>query len=164
MTTILGDHEYCQKLGNFLKDFLNKEYVKERELNPLLPEATIVKTVKNYDSIVNNLGEFPLLKLYRTQDSFKKGTNFRISTITLTYSLTYPQQESIADSMYWISYKINEGLLHWDREVKGEFYQTNPNPPIISYLINASELLNKAYPVLRCSFQVRDSYMPCRGN
>lgn len=162
MASILGNNEYCLRLATYLSDFLNKEYVKEREANPLLPDVTIVKTIKNYDSIVNNLGEFPLLKIYRSQDTFKKGTNYRISTVTLTYSLSYPQLETIADSMYWISYKINEGLLHWDREVKGEFYATNPEPPSISYLMNASELLNTVYYFLRCSFRIRDSYMQCR--
>lgn len=162
MATILGDNEYCLRLATYLSDFLNKEYLEERVKNPSLPDVTIVKTVKNYDSIVNNLAEFPLLKIYRSQDTFKKGTNYRISTVTLTYSLSYPQLETIADSMYWISYKINEGLLHWDREVKGEFYATNPEPPSISYLMNASELLNTVYYFLRCSFRIRDSYMQCR--
>lgn len=162
MVTILGNSEYCLRLATYLSDFLNKEYVEERRKNPLLPDVTIVKTVKNYDSIVNNMAEFPLLKIYRSQDTFKKGTNYRISTVTLTYALSYPQLETIGDTLYWISYKINEGLLNWDIEVKGEFYKTNPEPPNISYMINASELLNTVYYFLRCSFRIRDSYMQGR--
>jgi hypothetical protein len=167
MSTILGNHEYCYRLGLYLKDFLNKEYVKERTKNTELSEGTIVKTVKNYDSIVNNLAEFPLLKLYRTQDQFKKGTNFRISTITLTYSLSHPdlsndQQAVLPDLIYWVGYKINEGLRHWDLEVKGDFYKMNDDTFSMSYMLNASEILNTVYPFIRCSFRVRDHYMICQ--
>jgi hypothetical protein len=157
---ILGEKEYCYKLGSFLTDELNQAYERLRLRRPTeLPKSIVVKTFRNFDDVNVPLSEFPLLKVYRSSEMFRPGTSFRDVTGTITYSVSYPDLRTLPDLLYWVSYKLHYLMEKYDLTVNEGLpqrdIQQNHNT---QYLLTANELSQPIYPFLRFSFQFPDYY------
>jgi len=147
-----------QKLANFLYTFLNDEFKKEIEVsnNEIPSDTIVVRSVKNYDAFNIPLSEFPLLKVYKNRDVYKKGTFFRTSEGTITYAVSYPQLDLLPNLLDWVSYKINSGLMHY-AEIEQELL---PNPNNVGYtaeyLLSLNEQTSVVYPFLRFNINFKN--------
>jgi hypothetical protein len=162
---MLYPNEYCRYLSLYLKDYLNSEYAQARLENPSLPDALIVRTAKEYDAINIPLSEFPLLKVYRGRDSYRKGTTIKDVSATLTYSLSYPELDVLPDLLTWVSEKLNYAFMAFQRDEKSLLYTQNPSPLSVQYLLMANEQTRTVYPFLRADFTFREtSQSACKIN
>lgn len=156
---LLGENEYCLKLASFLRDFINREYVKARTLNPELQEGLIVRNIRNYDAVNVPLSEFPLLKVYRLRDTFKRATETTDPTnAAITFSVAYPDLDKLPDLLYWVGKKINLALHSYS---KSNLYLLPPPQDrngdyTVEYLLTANEQLQVVYPFLRVAIQFKD--------
>jgi hypothetical protein len=150
---ILGENEYCYKLAKYLQDYLNLSFSKLSETRDDLTNQIVVRSIRNWDDPGISVKEFPCLKVYRNNDSFDRGGNSRTSLGTITYSVSYANLKEIPDLMYWVSYKLNQGLNQFHYETKSfvDFPPKQGNQA--SYLLTASEFTQSIYPFLR--FQIR---------
>jgi hypothetical protein len=155
---LIGENEYCLKLARFLRDFVNNEYVKLRETRPELKDGLVIRNIRNYDAVNIPLSEFPILKVYRLTDTFKRATETTdFTTGAITYSVVYPDLDKLPDLLYWIGRKLNIGLHSYSRR------DLNLQPPpqenrdyTVNYLLTANEQMQVVYPFLRIQFQFKD--------
>jgi hypothetical protein len=153
MATILGNQEYCSKLAKYLADYLNQSYANEVTKNTELPSGIIVRSTRNWDDPSVPLSQFPLLKVYRNSDTFDRGGLSRDTTATITYSVSYPNLETLPDLLYWASYVINKGLIRYQYTNKSLIDFPSEQSNQAQYLLTVSESSNAVYPFLR--FQIR---------
>ena len=85
-----------------LKDVLNAAY----------PDFTVVKTTRTYDAYLVPLTEFPLLKLYRTSDSFRS-VGKATSSLTCSYCLANADLERMPGLTRWTGEKIVGGIYQF---------------------------------------------------
>lgn len=150
MALILGSSEYCLKLANYLRDYLNKSYAEQVLVNTELPSSIVVRSIRNYDDPHVPLSEFPLLKVYRNQDQFDRNGLSRNVNATITYSVSYPNLDELPDLLYWASYVINKALVQFNYEHQ---LLELPSPNISQYMLTVNEVTQAVYPFLR--FQIR---------
>lgn len=155
---LLGENEYCRKLACYLRDFINQKYKAKQIKNPELPEGLIIRNIRNYDAVNVPLSEFPLLKVYRLRDKFKRASETTDPTdAAITYSVAYPDLDKLPDLLYWIGKQVNLGLHSYQRT------ENNLLPPAqnnrdytVEYLLTANEQLQVVYPFLRTQIQFKD--------
>lgn len=158
MSNFLTRPNSTQKLANYLQTFLNGQFDKEIEVsNNSIPDNTIIiRSVKNYDAIGIPLSEFPLLKVYKNRDIFKKGTLFRTSQASVTYSVSYPQLEILPNLLDWMSYQINLGLMTYERTEQDLLPPPNNEGYVGEYLLSANELTQAVFPFLRFNINFKN--------
>ena len=160
---LLGEDEYCRKLAAFLRDFINEKYAEERVSKPALPQGVIVRNIRNYDAVGVPLSEFPLLKVYRLRDRFKRASETTDFTdAAITYSVAYPDLDKLPDLLYWMGRQINLGLHSYQRRNKSLLPPAQENRDYtIEYLLTANEQNQVVFPFLRCQIQFKDMAGPC---
>ena len=147
-----------QKLANYLHGFINDQFVKETEAsNNTIPENTIIiRSVRNYDAFNVPLSEFPLLKVYKNRDVFRKGTFFRTSQGAITYAVSYPQLEILPNLLDWVAYQINAGLLNYAKIEEDLLPMPNNESYSAEYLLSLNELTQTAFPFLRFNINFKN--------
>lgn len=140
-----------QKLANYLYSFLTEQFDKEKEVsNGEIPQDTIiVRSIRNYDAFNVPLSEFPVLKVYKNRDIYRKGTFFRTSQGAITYSVSYPQLEVLPNLLDWVSYQINAGLIHYDKIEEDLLPMPNNEPYSAEHLLTLQEQTQTAFPFIR---------------
>ena len=159
MVLILGANEYCNKLANYLRDYLNLAYSKEVANNTDLPSGIVVRSTRNWDDPSVPLSEFPLLKVYRNSETFDRGGLSRDTTATITYSVSFPNLEELPDLLYWVSYVLNKGLIQYQLENKSLVDFPSETTNVAQYLLTASDFNNAVYPFLRMQIRFLDDCM-----
>jgi hypothetical protein len=154
MASILTNPNSTQKLANYLKTFINERFAEEIALpNSGIPSGTtVIKSVRNYDDPSVPLSDFPLLKVYKNRDIFRKGTLFRNTQGTITYAVSYPQLQVLPNLLDWLSYQINNGLLNYEMAENDLLPPPNDEGYVGEFLISANELTREVHPFLR--FQI----------
>lgn len=147
-----------QKIANYLKTFINEQFEKEIAAsgNTIPQDTIIIRSVSNYDRINVPLSEFPLLKVYKNRDIFKKGTHFRTSQGTITYSVSYPQLDMLPNLLDWVSYQINLGLLNYEMAEQDLLPPPNNEGYSADFLLSANEQLNIVHPFLRFNINFKN--------
>ncbi len=160
---LLGQDEYCRKLACFLRDFINEKYREVQTANPELPEGLIVRNIRNYDAVNVPLTEFPLLKVYRLRDQFKRASQTTDFTdAAITYSVAYPDLDRLPDLLYWMGRQINLGLHSYARTEKHLLPPPQENRDYtVEYLLTANEQLQVVFPFLRTQIQFKDFIGNC---
>jgi hypothetical protein len=158
MSNFLTRPNSTQKLANYLKTFLNEQFEKEilASGGTIGSDTIIIRSVRNVDAINVPLSEFPLLKVYKNRDIFKKGTLFRTSQGTITYSVSYPQLEVLPNLLDWMSYQINLGLMTYEMAENGLLPPPNNEGYVAEYLLSANEQLNVVFPFIRFNINFKN--------
>lgn len=113
--------EAVSYLAEYLFEHINKEYSYYLDAHPQLRQTLgniAVRHYAIYDTYNAPSTAFPLLKVYRTTDSWKKGTTLRNSNITIMYALLVPDQEKLMPLLNWVSYQLQRLLLTSSCKVK----------------------------------------------
>ncbi len=168
----------CRRIAEYLRDGLNSAYITDYTLGlqqqiingiskgydvtdlqyhltqltsgALAPKAVI--GIRDYDAFnVPNM-EFPLLKIYRTQDFYKQ-TTVRTSPIVAAYCLILPSQEDLQSSLAWVSKTMSKLLL----DSLPRFCTFTDNREIrVEYRTLLSEIGIPAYAFVRAYFTIKD--------
>jgi hypothetical protein len=77
-----------------------------------------VRDIEQYDAVNPDLSRFPLLKCYRTVESFPDETSRDVNAV-VAYCLTFPQQNKLGPVLQWISGAINRMLRQYARRHQG---------------------------------------------
>jgi hypothetical protein len=157
-TYLIGQEEYCYKLAVFLRDYINTKYNEAREVNPELPEGTIIRNIRNYDAVNVPLSDFPLLKVYRLRDTFKRASFTTDPTdAAITFSVAYPDLDRLPDLLYWMGRQLNMALHSY---AKRDLHLLPPPQDnrdyVVEYLLTANEQMQVVYPFLRIQIQFKD--------
>lgn len=156
---VLGDKEFCYDLAQYLRDRLNERYQEERDKNTSLPDIIVVKNIRNFDDINIPLSEFPLLKVYRTSESYRPGTLYTTCRAAITYSVTYPDLKTLPDLMYWMSKQINFLIHEYNKSRKQLLPSKIQNQNYSAqYSLMANDLSQAVYPFLRFDIGFEDLY------
>ena len=160
---LLGENEYCRKLACYLRDYINEQYRKAQEANESLPEGLIVRNVRNYDAVNIPLSEFPVLKVYRLRDRFKRASETTDPTdAAITFSVSYPDLDVLPDLLYWMGRQINLALHSYARREKSLLPPPQDNRDyVVEYLLTANEQIQAVFPFLRVQIQFKDFIGPC---
>ena len=158
MSNFLTRPNSTQKLANYLKTFLNEQFEKEIAMSggTIGSDTIIVRSFKNYDAINVPLSEFPLLKVYKNRDIFKKGTLFRTSQGTITYSVSYPQLEVLPNLLDWMSYQINLGLMTYEMAENDLLPPPNNEGYVADFLLSANEQTQQVFPFIRFNINFKN--------
>ena len=157
-TYLIGQEEYCYKLAVFLRDYINTKYNEAREVNTELPEGTIIRNIRNYDAVNIPLSDFPLLKVYRLRDTFKRASFTTDPTdAAITFSVAYPDLDRLPDLLYWMGRQLNMALHSY---AKRDLHLLPPPQDnrdyVVEYLLTANEQMQVVYPFLRIQIQFKD--------
>jgi len=113
--------ETVDYIAKYLYEYINKDYSNYIEANPgvqrILGDVAI-RTYRTCDTYNVSTPEFPLLKVYRTNDDWRNDSLLRASNISITYSLLVPQQERLMPLLNWVSYELRKLLLTPSCKVK----------------------------------------------
>jgi hypothetical protein len=158
MSSILTAPNATQKLADFLKTFLNEQFAKEIAAsgNDIPANTQVVKTALNWDAPSTPLSDFPLLKVYKNNDFYKKGTLFRESTGTIVYCVSYPQLTVLPNLMDWVSFTLNKGLLYYDKAEQDLLPPPNSDVYTCDYLIMVNDAINAVYPFLKFNIRFKN--------
>jgi hypothetical protein len=113
--------ETVDYIAKYLYEYINKDYSNYIEANPGVQKIlgdVAIRTYRTCDTYQVSTPEFPLLKVYRTNDSWRDDKLLRTSNISITYSLLVPQQERLMPLLNWVSYEIQKLLLTPSCKVK----------------------------------------------
>lgn len=113
--------EVVSYLAEYLFEYINKEYSSYVAAHPQLSQTLgniAVRHYAIYDTYNAPTTAFPLLKVYRTNDDWRKGTTVRSSNIRVTYSLIVPDQEKLMPLLNWVSYQLQKLLITPSCKVK----------------------------------------------
>ena len=153
---ILGTkHEYCYLLATYLRDSLNLKYQEIVDKNPSLPKRVVVRGIRNYDDPSVTVSEFPLLKVFRNQDTFDGVTPYRTTAATITYSTSYSDLEELPDLLYWVSFALQESFTEFKYTQNDVFDLRNRQPFNTQYLL--TQVGNTIYPFLRANIIFKDT-------
>ena len=164
---ILGEHEYCQRLADHIRDSVNTQYfriVEQRQaLDPLtsFSKKIVIQTTRNFDDPSVPLSAFPLLKVFRNQDTFDGVTPYRMTSATISYSVAYPDLQELPDLLYWASWAINTALVEWSYDHNDTFDLKNNNRRNFQYLLTVNEVTQAIYPFIRASIMFKDNLTIC---
>ena len=158
MSNFLTRPNSTQKLANYLKTFLNEQFEKEilASNGSIGADTIIIRTVSNYDQIGCSLADLPLLKVYKNRDIFKKGTLFRTSQGTITYTVSYPQLDVLPNLLDWISYQINLGLMTYEMAENDLLPPPNNEGYSSEYLLTLSEQTQQVFPFIRFNINFKN--------
>lgn len=141
------EDESCLEIATFLRDELNKAY----------PDQTVVKGIRCYDAFNVPYTEFPLLKVYRLVDGWKRNETVRESQAVISYSLVLPDQEHLAPIMAWVSRHINQLLIGHRIICGGGSPDVMPEQGYrAEYRLMINEVSNKVHSFLRFTFTFKD--------
>jgi hypothetical protein len=115
-----------------------------------LPRA--VNSVRAYDSFNVGNHEFPLLKVYRTQDIYKPNQLVRNSPVVAAYCLVLPDQEELQGSLSWVSKTMAKLLL----QSQSKFCTIIEGQPRAEYRTMLNEMVQPVYTFLRFYFTIKD--------
>jgi len=113
--------EAVDYIAKYLFEHINKDFFSYIEENPGLRSSLgeiAVRSYRTYDAYQVSTPEYPLLKVYRVSDNWKPQKLLRTSSISISYSLSLPQQERLMSLLNWISYEIRKHLLSPSFKVK----------------------------------------------
>lgn len=164
---ILEKHEYCQLLADHIKESVNRQYLavveKKRAANPetSFSDKIVIQTTRNFDDPSVPLSAFPLLKVFRNQDTFDGVTPYSMTSATISYSVAYPDLQELPDLLYWASWAINQALIEWSYDHNDTFDLKNNNRRTFQYLLTVNEVTQAIYPFIRASILFKDNLTVC---
>lgn len=120
--------------------------------NTALPAPQAVMGIRSYDAFNVPNYEFPLLKVYRTSDSYSMGKTIRVSPVVAAYCLILPEQEELQGSMAWVSKTVNKLLLN----SQSRFCAIVQEGFRAEYRTMLNEMVMPVYAFLRMYFTVKD--------
>jgi hypothetical protein len=161
MALLLGDHEHCKVLSEYLRDNINQKYADAVAKNPLLPQQYVINGIRAWDDPSVSIAEFPLLKVYRNSDNYKGANPYRSTQGTITYSVGYPNLEELPDLLSWMSMALNTALIEFSFE-RNDCFDIAQNPGrTVQYLLMANDAINAVHPFLRTNITFKDSRIIC---
>ena len=87
------------RLAQYLMDGLNEA------IAPLIPNVVAVRAIDCYNSLPTDLSRFPLLKVYRSQETYTH--NLAKGKGIITYCLSFPDEQKIPGILRWVAININ---------------------------------------------------------
>ncbi len=118
-------------------------------------EQILANTWRDYDALNVPNSDFPLLCCYRLATAYgRRTTDGRITTLAITYSLTYPQLEQLPDRLKLVADKINEAIISFENvcesfAIKSEIRAT--------YGLRKFDMNNAVYPFLQVTANILDN-------
>lgn len=140
----------CYAIANYLMDGLNTA-LKEK-----YPKHIAVRDTVCYDAINPDLSRFPLLKVYRTTDTYSDFVNE--TSAVIAYCMSFPDIDKLPGIMRWVSKQINRLIRLWSLALHG----CKPTIPIdqelkAEYRIMVNEVSQPVYAFLRISFVFKET-------
>lgn len=145
-----SEHEKAVLAGSQLQSSYYTDQI--NSLSIASKNSLAVVGVRSWDAFNVPLHEFPLLKVYRTQDIYQKGTTIRHSPIVAAYCLTLPDQEELQGSMSWVSKTVAKLLLN----SQSRFCTILEDPLQAEYRTLLGENAMPVYAFLRFNFRIKD--------
>jgi hypothetical protein len=139
----------CEKIAKFLKERLNEEYP-QISGNPVVE---VVRSTVCYPAFNIDLTAFPLLKVYRTSDTYRKGTTQRYVRGVIEYCLTLPEVATFPGRLSWMSHHLNKLLLDSEQRFG---VRSEEGGRTVDYRMTMNELGQPVYTFLRMSFSFTD--------
>ncbi len=133
-------------LASYLTKYLNESY----------PEKIVVRSFREFDDINVPISDFPLLKVYRTLDNYRRGTTYSVSTAVITYSLSFPDVRELPGILKWVADSINYLLLQYELDTRRCLPLSNKYGYRAEYRLMSSELTRDVYPYLRFNILLLD--------
>ena len=135
----------CQALAIYLMQGLNTA------IKVIHPNHVAVRSVTCYDAVNPDLSRFPLIKVYRTTDTYK---DFSSTTqAEIPYCMTFPDVDKLPGILRWVSREVNRLLrerslgdgycdprINVEQELKAE------------YRLMVNEVSQPVYAFLRFNF------------
>ena len=116
------------KVAKYITDALNSYLERYNKLYPAEKKwDKAVVGYRDYDAFDVPLSDFPLIKVYRVADSFRKGSKKSATILRISYCLAYPQLEELSSLMQWAAKVINEVLLDVENELNLEIVPEGGN-------------------------------------
>ena len=75
------------------------------------PDVVAVRSTACYNSLPRDLSSFPLLKVYRTTDTFTLTGN--LTQAVVGYCFSFPDEERIPGILRWVALQVNFLLREW---------------------------------------------------
>jgi hypothetical protein len=110
-----------ERLGNYLKDGLNQEILKVSSGAEIIAVAHVI----SYNHLPTDLSSFPLLKVYRQNDSFSGGHN--TTQASINYCLSFPDEAKIPGILRWVAITIDKLLREWGLNRRGCYPSIDPD-------------------------------------
>lgn len=139
----------CEKIAAHLKQRLNEEYP-QTEGHPVVE---VVRSTICYPAFNVDLTSFPLLKVYRTADSYRKGTTQRFARGIIEYCLSFPEVATFPGRLQWVSHHLNKLLLDSEQRMG---VRSEEGGRVVDYRVTMNEVGQPVYPFLRMSFSFTD--------
>lgn len=139
----------CEKIAAFLKERLNEAYPQQSGQ----PVVEVVRSTVCYPAFNVDLTSFPLLKVYRTNDNFRKGTTQRYVRGVVEYCLSFPEVATFPGRLQWVSHHLNKLLLDSEQRM---CVRSDENGRSVDYRVTMNEVGQPVYPFLRMSFSFTD--------
>jgi len=167
MTLSLYTDEGCKHLADYLREKLNEAHIEflntSDEIGEVAPKAPqqnpepIVRSTRSYDALNVPLSEFPLIKVYRQDDSFRAGTIYFESSVVITYNAAYPDIERLPGLLHWVSVNVNSILIAYALEFPLKMpLDVRQRGNRAEYRLMTNSITNSVYPFLRFTLKLRD--------
>lgn len=158
MSNFLLQPSSTKRLAVYLKDFLNTQFQEEIKASngTINSSVIVVRSYRGYDDFNVPLTEFPLLKVYKNRDIFKRNTLFRSSLGAITYSVNYPDLEILPNLLDWVGFQINKGLLNYEHAEHDLLPPPNNTGYSCEYLLSFNEMTQQVYPFLRFNLEFKN--------
>jgi len=135
----------CEKIAAYLFAHLNESY----------PEQTIVRSVRHFDAFNIPALDYPVLKVYRLNQSGKLKQNTSRVSAVISYGLILPDLDALAPILGWVC----EQIVFWlnayqlacsDSPTLAEDYNAE-------YRTMLNELTNRVHMFLRVNFSFTEN-------
>jgi len=129
----------------------------QTNINASYPSKVVIRSIRGYDAVNVPISDFPLLKVFRLYDNYKRNTEFSLSTGIITYSLSFPDVEQLPGILKWMADSINHYLLQYELDTfRTMLPTTNQFGYRAEYRLTKDEITNSVYPYLRFNISLRD--------
>jgi hypothetical protein len=145
------EDQACKALASYVGNGLN--YL----LRQSDKSCIAVTDIEQYDAVNPDLSRFPLLKCYRTVDTYTSRTTGSTSAV-IAYCLTFPEQDKLPGVLRWVSAAINMMLR--------QYAQRHQHCPVklkledeyrAEYRIMVNEVSSPVYAFLRFNISFEES-------
>ncbi len=150
LTILPTEDKATRAIASYVGNGLN--YAISRLNGRLNREYIAVRDIEQYDAVNPDLSRFPLVKVYRTVETFKS-RHERNVTAVLAYCLTFPNQNELPAALSWVSATTNLMLR--------QYALKSQNCPVslkmedewrAEYRIMVNEVSSPVYAFLRFNF------------
>lgn len=143
---------HCQWLVDYIANGLNYA-IKRRD-----PSLVAVRATRSYDAVLPDLSCFPLLKVYRKQQSSDMSLRYK-GQWTCSYSLVLPEQDNIPGIGNWLCVTVSAILQQLGEVDRGCPVLIDHDYPIThEFRIMVNDLQQPVYCYIKVNFHVIETH------